>query len=43
MMSLTVYGCEVVRQVGPGRGPAPLHEQVTVRTPVAGHQVVEVS
>lgn len=41
--SLTVYGCDVVRQVGPGRGPRPLHEQLAIRAPVAGHQVVELS
>lgn len=41
--SLTVYGCDVVRQVGPRGGPGPLHEQVTIRAPVAGHQVVKLS
>lgn len=41
--SLTVYGRDVVRQVGPRGGPGPLHEQVTIRAPVAGHQVVKLS
>lgn len=37
---LTVDGGDVVGQVGPRGGPGPLHEQLTIGAPMAGHQVV---
>lgn len=37
---LTIQGGDVVSQVGPHRGPRPLHEQLAVGAPMARHQVV---
>lgn len=40
---LTINGGDILRQVGPHSGPSPLHEQFTIGTPVAGHQVIILS